>query len=91
VGELLWLRQRIGDTITNLRSAVHAEIYEFSDMYSGMAKTAREEGSSEVADWFEMLAKAGRSYAGRFAKAMEVLNRSSTPGGAMGYPARSKA
>jgi rubrerythrin len=39
-----------------------------------MAKTAREEGFPEVADWFETLAKAERSHAGRFNKALGVLD-----------------
>jgi rubrerythrin len=39
-----------------------------------MAKTAREEGFPEVADWFETLAKAERSHAGRFNKALAVLD-----------------
>ncbi len=31
-------------------------------MYPGMAKTAREEGFEEIADWFETLAKAWKIY-----------------------------
>ena len=31
-------------------------------MYAGMARTARDEGLEEIADWFETLAKAGRSH-----------------------------
>jgi len=65
--------QPIGDTMLNLKSAVHGETYEYTNMYPGMAKTAREEGFSEVADWFETLAKAEKSHAGRFAKASETL------------------
>ena len=43
-------------------------------MYPGMARTAREEGFDEIADWFETLAKAERSNAGRFQKALDNLN-----------------
>jgi len=39
-------------------------------MYPGMAKTARDEGHDEIADWFETLAKAERSHANRFTKAL---------------------
>jgi rubrerythrin len=39
-------------------------------MYPGMAKAAREEGFAEIADWFETLAKAERSHANRFTKAL---------------------
>ncbi len=63
----------IGDTAQNLASAVHGETYEYTDMYPGMAKTAREEGFSEIADWFETLAKAEKSHAGRFQSFLDDL------------------
>jgi len=56
-----------------LASAVHGETHEYTDMYPGMAKTAREEGFDEIADWFETLAKAERSHANRYQKAMDSL------------------
>jgi len=58
----------MGDSMLNLKAAVHGETHEYTDMYPGMAKTAREEGFAEIADWFETLAKAEKSHAGRFAK-----------------------
>ena len=58
----------IGDTADNLRAAVAGETHEYTDMYPGMAKTARAEGFGEIADWFETLAKAEKSHAGRFQK-----------------------
>ncbi len=61
----------IGDTGDNLRAAVAGETYEYTDMYPGMAKSAREEGFGEIADWFETLAKAEKSHAGRF---QDLLN-----------------
>ena len=63
----------IGDTKLNLKAAIHGETHEYTDMYPGMARTAREEGFSEIADWFETLAKAERSHANRFQKALESL------------------
>ncbi len=63
----------IGDTALNLKSAVHGETFEYSNMYPGMAKTAREEGFGEIADWFETLAKAEKSHAGRFDKALQTI------------------
>ncbi len=63
----------IGDSALNLKAAVHGETYEYTEMYPGMAKTAREEGFSEIADWFETLAKAEKSHAGRFSKAAGTL------------------
>jgi len=56
----------LGDTTLNLQAAIAGETHEYTDMYPGMAKTAREEGFKEIADWFETLAKAEKSHAGRF-------------------------
>ena len=64
----------IGDTATNLAAAIAGETHEYTDMYPGMAKTAREEGFAEVADWFETLAKAEKSHAGRFARMLSDLS-----------------
>ena len=63
----------IGPTEKNLRAAVAGETHEYTDMYPGMAKTARAEGFAEIADWFETLAKAERSHANRFQKALDQL------------------
>jgi len=63
----------IGTTSDNLKAAVYGETYEYTDMYPGMAKTAREEGFEEIADWFETLGKAERSHANRFQKALGAL------------------
>ena len=57
-----------------LASAVHGETHEYTDMYPGMAKTAREEGFEEIADWFETLAKAEKSHAGKFQKTLESIS-----------------
>ena len=64
----------IGETKANLASAVHGETHEYTDMYPGMAKTAREEGFEEIADWFETLAKAEKSHAGKFQKTLESIS-----------------
>ena len=48
----------IGTTEKNLKSAVEGEAYEYTEMYPGFAKTARQEGLNELAEWFETLAKA---------------------------------
>ena len=60
----------IGKTEKNLKAAVAGETYEYTQMYPGMAKTAREEGYAELAEWFETLAKAEKSHAGRFSKGL---------------------
>jgi len=63
-----------GDTALNLKSAIAGETHEYTDMYPGMAKTAREEGFDEIADWFETLAKAERSHANKYQKTLDSLN-----------------
>jgi rubrerythrin len=64
----------IGDTAKNLAAAVAGETHEYTDMYPGMAKTAREEGFGEIADWFETLAKAEKSHAGRFQALLDDID-----------------
>src|SRR5512136_1647492 len=64
----------IGDTVENLKAAIAGETHEYTDMYPGMAKTAREEGFGEIADWFETLAKAEKSHAGRFAQMLKSIS-----------------
>ena len=63
----------IGSSRQNLKSAVAGETHEYTDMYPGMAKSARDEKFDEIADWFETLAKAERSHANRFQKALDQL------------------
>ena len=64
----------IGSTPDNLKAAIAGVTYEYTDMYPGMAKTARDEGFDEIADWFGTLAKAERSHANRFQKALDGLD-----------------
>jgi rubrerythrin len=63
----------IGNSRQNLAAAVASETHEYTDMYPGMARTARDEGFDEIADWFETLAKAERSHANRYLKALDAL------------------
>ena len=63
----------IGETAENLAAAVAGETHEYTEMYPGMAKTAREEGFNEIADWFETLAKAEKSHAGKFQKTLDSI------------------
>ncbi len=64
----------IGATSDNLKAAIAGETHEYTDMYPGMAKTAREEGFDEIADWFETLAKAEKSHAGKFQKTLDSMD-----------------
>ena len=63
----------IGKSRDNLKAAIAGETHEYTDMYPGMSKAAREEGFEEIADWFETLAKAERSHANRFQKSLDAL------------------
>jgi rubrerythrin len=63
----------IGNTQRNLKAAVAGETHEYETMYPGMARTAREEGFEDIAEWFETLAKAEKSHAGRFQKAFDSI------------------
>jgi rubrerythrin len=72
-------RKPIGSTSDNLKAAIASETHEYTDVYPGMARVARQEGFDEIADWFETLAKAGKSHAGRFQKALEEVTLQSTP------------
>ncbi len=64
----------IGATDDNLRAAIAGETHEYTDMYPGMARTARDEGFDDIADWFQTLAKAEKSHAGRFQRALDNLS-----------------
>lgn len=63
----------LGNTVANLKSAIVSESYEFTEMYPNFARIAREEGFEEIAEWFETLARAERSHAGRFQKGLESI------------------
>jgi rubrerythrin len=64
--------EKMGETEDNLKSAIAGETHEYTDMYPGMARTAREEGFEEIADWFETLAKAEKSHAGKFQRTLDT-------------------
>ena len=64
----------VGPTTDNLKASIAGETYEYTEMYPGFAKTAREEGFEEIAEWFETLARAEKSHAGRFTKGLQSLD-----------------
>ena len=64
----------IGDTAKNLKASIAGETHEYESMYPSMSKAAREEGFDDIAEWFETLAKAEKSHAGRFSKALSSLD-----------------
>ena len=63
----------MGNTEKNLKASIAGETHEYETMYPSMAKSAREEGFDDIAEWFETLAKAEKSHAGRFQKALETM------------------
>ena len=63
----------VGATEDNLKSAIAGETYEYTEMYPGFAKTARDEGFAEIAEWLETLARAEKSHAGRFTQGLDEL------------------
>ncbi|MDX2033339.1 MAG: rubrerythrin family protein [Blastocatellia bacterium] len=65
----------IGDTLANLRASIAGETFEFTEMYVAYARTAREEGLDEVAEWFETLVRAERSHAARLQRALDAFSR----------------
>ena len=64
----------IGDTHKNLKASIAGETYEYTEMYPGFARTAREEGFDEIAEWLETLARAEKSHAGRFTEGLESIS-----------------
>ena len=64
----------VGSTENNLKSAIAGETYEYTEMYPGFSKTAREEGFEEIAEWLETLARAEKSHAGRFQQGLENVS-----------------
>ena len=64
----------VGGSEDNLKSAVAGETYEYTEMYPGFARTARDEGLEEVAEWLETLARAEKSHAGRFSQGLAALS-----------------
>jgi rubrerythrin len=62
----------IGTTLANLEAAIAGETIEYTNLYPGMAATAREEGFPEIADWFDTLAKAEHNHAERFRRGLDA-------------------
>ena len=64
----------VGATEDNLRSAIAGETYEYTEMYPGFARTARDEGFEDISEWFETLARAEKSHAGRFTQGLASVS-----------------
>ncbi len=68
----MWYKELHGgaveDTTTNLEAAADGEKYEWTDMYAEFAKTAREEGFTELAEKFEGVAAIEKAHEERYRK-----------------------
>ena len=64
----MWFKELegLGDTAANLLSAAEGENYEWTDMYDGFAKTAEEEGFTELAKKFRMVAAIEKHHEERY-------------------------
>lgn len=69
------LHNGIGDTTQNLKDAAAGENYEWTDMYAGFAKEAREEGFGHIADLFEGVAKIEKEHEERYLKLLENVEK----------------
>ena len=71
----LWFKLLHGgavpSTVENLLAAAEGENYEWTDMYAGFAKTAREEGFNEIADLFDGVAAIEKEHEARYMKLLE--------------------
>jgi rubrerythrin len=63
----------IAQTPENLKDAAAGEHYEWTEMYSGFAQTAREEGFKELALMFENVAKIEKEHEERFNKLLQTI------------------
>ena len=61
-------------TEDNLKDAIEAETRQYTEVYPVYARTAREEGFDDIADWFDTVARAERSHAGRLTSGLESLS-----------------
>ena len=71
----IWFKELHGgempDTATNLLDAATGENYEWTDMYAGFAKTAKEEGFTRIATLFELVAKIEKTHEERYRKLLK--------------------
>ncbi len=61
----------IPTTTENLKDAAAGENYEWTDMYAGFAKTAKEEGFDRIAYLFEAVGKIEKEHEERYKKLLE--------------------
>lgn len=80
----MWFKELegISDTLQNLQDAAEGENYEWTDMYKGFAETADQEGFTELAEKFRMVAAIEKQHEERYrallnnVKTAQVFERS---------------
>lgn len=72
----MWFKELngIGDTAANLSNAAAGENYEWTDMYATFAKEAEEEGFTEIARKFRMVAEVEKSHEERYRKLLSNVD-----------------
>ncbi|MBQ7413686.1 MAG: rubrerythrin family protein [Alphaproteobacteria bacterium] len=63
----------VPNTMTNLADAANGENYEWTDMYAGFAKTAREEGFDKIATLFELVGQIEKEHEERYRKLLKNI------------------
>ena len=73
----IWFKELNGgsvpETAENLKAAADGENYEWTDMYTDFAKTAREEGFEEIAKKFEGVAAIEKAHEERYRKLLKNI------------------
>jgi rubrerythrin len=65
----------IGNTRENLKAGADGENYEYTDMYMRMAKEAEEEGHTDIANSFRLVAAAEKAHEARYLKLIENIEK----------------
>jgi len=76
----MWFKEYhgLGDTAENIKDAAAGEHYEYTDMYVRMAKEAKEEGFTELAEKFTLVAKVEESHEKRYLRLLKHLEEGNT-------------
>lgn len=67
------LHEGMPSTIENLKDASQGENYEWTDMYAGFAKIAKEEGFDDIATLFQRVAMVEKEHEERYKKLLENI------------------
>ena len=69
------LHDGVPATTENLKDAADGENYEWTDMYAGFAKTAKEEGFDQIAALFEQVAQIEKEHEARYRKLLNNIEK----------------